>query len=269
MLACTCILSLPCQTIEFGFQPEEVKQTPVVETKLLANSGANGHSYNLEVKATADGPIGKFDKATVYITNSQIQNASNPFYLSGPIYVIFNPYNKADETYCPHEDMRRELLEYEYGRIYNGWAHDYFDYLWYFAQFDQSTLDSAFYLLSLPEMDQRKINSASDIATFVSTNLGWYWKNDTDHSQGIVGIEKGLVQGRWSDDLRDYPNGTDPEAWTSTLEIINEWKVRSGCHIHLSLLSQTCFNAYAFIYRDVLRVLMSSIRILSLRKQGK
>jgi hypothetical protein len=37
----------------------------------------------------------------------------------------------------------------------------------------------------------------------------------------------GLVEGRWSDELRDYPGGTDPEAWVSTRDLFNEWK-RTG-----------------------------------------
>eukprot|EP01134_Creolimax_fragrantissima_P006060 CFRG6060T1 len=212
------------QTIVFAFETDGDKSIPRANSTLIEYSGSSGHSYTLKVETNSNAPIGKYEKAIVYITNSLVQNFTDPFILPGPVYLIFNPYNKGDEVYCPDNDMRLEMIQHEYGRVYNGFANKYFSYLWFYAQFDELTLEAAFYLLSLPEMHKSTMNNASAVATYLSTNLGWYRKNQSDPHSPPVGNQKGLLEERWSDDIKDYPDGTDPEAWTSTFEILHEWK---------------------------------------------
>lgn len=183
-----------------------------------SHSEEEGVKNTVEVSTGSDSDIGKFEDVEVVIKNKDGTTAAS-YTAEHPIYVIFNPYNKDDQTYVADEIMRKEYLENEHGVIYNGFAHDYFSYKWFYAQFDQLTLDAAFSLVGSMKANQSKV---VDVAAHISVNQGWYADDDTGD---ITGNKKlGLIEGRWSDELRDYPGGTDPEAWVSTRDLLSEWR---------------------------------------------
>eukprot|EP00123_Amoebidium_parasiticum_P012275 comp21242_c0_seq1/m.28930 comp21242_c0_seq1/g.28930 ORF comp21242_c0_seq1/g.28930 comp21242_c0_seq1/m.28930 type:complete len:697 (-) comp21242_c0_seq1:565-2655(-) len=172
------------------------------------------NQYLLTVNTPPDAQIDMYDDISIVVKSPERRERFEFFY-PWPIYLVYNPYNPEDKGAYWGPDNHTLLEEYlndEYGVIFDGSLHDYDSIRWFYGQHDEDSLKAAFYLLD-------KFNDTSDPALTSLHLTKRIMYNDKQNPDGIL-------EGRWEE---TFPNGTSPEAWTSSDKIIKLWHV--GNHV--------------------------------------
>ncbi|KNC81474.1 hypothetical protein SARC_06203 [Sphaeroforma arctica JP610] len=196
--------------------------SPDFECEVKKSLGDN--KYMVTVTTTGDCPVGKYEDITLAVATKnkegkiESEEESYEYFYPFPIYVLFNAWSEEDKcVYLDDEEMRQEHVLQDYGKVYDGSINKYRTIHWYYGQSHQVALDAVFYLLKTIPAGHSQ--SALKTAQHISHNQGFHDPNPGEKPH--QGNKDGLLEGKWSGDFAD---GTDPDLWVSTVDILNEWK---------------------------------------------
>ncbi|XP_065660168.1 hemocyte protein-glutamine gamma-glutamyltransferase isoform X2 [Hydra vulgaris] len=128
-------------------------------------------------------------------------------YPTDKVYILFNPWNEDDEVFMESEEKRNEYIMRQFGIIYQGCWNSPVEKKWYFGQFEEVSLNTAFYLLDkIPAKDRNAVGIARWISSLVSSN-----------------DEDGILVGNWSG---NYEDGTAPSHWNGSPAILRKYYKR-------------------------------------------
>ncbi|XP_059380055.1 coagulation factor XIII A chain-like [Carassius carassius] len=180
--------------------------------------------------------IGRFRTYVALITDLGKQHTQrNP---DTDFYVLFNPWDPADQVYVDKEEDRQEYVMNDVGIIYNGEFNNISYRSWNFGQFEEGVLDACLMLMDAGKVPLMFRGNATEVVRQGSALLN---AQDDD----------GLLVGNWSG---DYSSGTAPTAWTGSPEILLKY-VKEGCE-------PVCF-AQCWVFAGVLNTLMRCLGIPS------
>ncbi|XP_042331195.1 protein-glutamine gamma-glutamyltransferase 4-like isoform X2 [Sceloporus undulatus] len=153
------------------------------------------------VTSPADAIVGK------YFLN--VVTEAGPFSpTNNCVYVLFNPWCKADSVFMPEEDKKAEYVLNENGCLYTmGHTVQIYPTLWNYGQFEKDILDCCMYLLDESQLKPNERRDPVKISRAMS---------------GLVNMEKdnGVLQGRWKE---PYQGGTSPLHWTGSVPILQTY----------------------------------------------
>eukprot|EP01134_Creolimax_fragrantissima_P001045 CFRG1045T1 len=209
-------------TFLMSVDEKESTHSPEFTCQLKKKIGAT--KYLVQVNTAGACPVGKYEDITLSVVevnkDGDIETKEEDFeyFYPFPVYVLFNPWSKEDKcVYMEEENERQEYVIHEYGKVYDGSINEYRAIHWYYGQFNQVALDAVFYLLkTIPRSNAR---SALLVAQHISQTQGFHDPNPGE--KPCQGNKDGLLEGKWSGDFSD---GTDPDLWVSTIDILNMWK---------------------------------------------
>ncbi|KAK3086048.1 hypothetical protein FSP39_012656 [Pinctada imbricata] len=121
------------------------------------------------------------------------------------IYIIFNPWNKADTVYLEDENLRKEYVLNDDGAIWIGDSTR--KRAWFFGQFEKNILDCTMYLLDYGDESMKTRGNS----VLVSRKLS---------AVGNAPDEGGLLVGNWSG---NYSGGTNPSKWVGSVKIMQQF----------------------------------------------
>ncbi|XP_006276210.1 protein-glutamine gamma-glutamyltransferase 4 [Alligator mississippiensis] len=163
----------------------------------IANT--NGKECLVTVASPADAAIGKYLLSVK--TGAKVYNPGNT------VYLLFNPWCKADAVFMPSDAERLEYVLNDTGYLYVGSSEKIFAKPWNFGQFEEDVLDSCMYLLDKSGLKQ---NFRKDPVTVSRTMSALVNSND----------DAGVLLGNWSG---NYGSGTSPLAWTGSATILQKY----------------------------------------------
>ncbi|KAK9730764.1 Transglutaminase family [Popillia japonica] len=147
------------------------------------------------------------------------------------IYIIFNPWNKRDQSYMRSDEWRDETVLNDVGLIWRGTLDTLRPTIWKYAQFDEKILDCVLYLLG--HVGKLTGNARSDPIQ-ISRVLAAVVNNIDDD---------GVVMGNWSN---SYKGGTAPTMWMDSADILQKYykkkkPVKYGqCWVFAGVLTTVC-----------------------------
>lgn len=128
------------------------------------------------------------------------------------IYILFNPWNKADAVYMRDEKDRNEYISNDTGKVWMGSYRQPKGRRWVFGQYDDIVLPTVMYLLELSGLSHADRGNPVHLSRAISAVI-----NADD--------EDGLLEGRWDG---DYGDGTSPHAWTGSLPLMERYLTSGG-----------------------------------------
>ncbi|XP_077100210.1 coagulation factor XIII A chain-like [Siphateles boraxobius] len=152
------------------------------------------------------------------------------------VYVLFNPWDPADQVYIPRESDRQEYVMNDVGIIYVGEFYNFTSRSWSFGQFEEGVLDACLFVLDAGKVPLFFRGSATEIVRQASALIN---ANDDD----------GVLVGNWSG---DYSGGTGPTAWTGSPEILLKYAREGGVPVRF---------AQCWVFAGVLNTLMRCLGI--------
>ncbi|XP_061113162.1 protein-glutamine gamma-glutamyltransferase 2-like isoform X2 [Conger conger] len=140
----------------------------------------------------------------------------------GEFVLLFNPWCERDVVYLEDEEMRKEYVLSQDGLIYRGNPTKVTILPWKFGQFEPGILDVC--LRILDENPKHLKNPGKDCsgrrnAVYVTRVLSAMINCNGD---------KGVLAGNWSG---DYEGGVAPTHWSSSVEILQEWRNNDCCEV--------------------------------------
>ncbi|XP_039546432.1 coagulation factor XIII A chain-like [Pimephales promelas] len=207
-------------------KPEVLWKSRVVETQ--------GSYVTIGVTPDASCIIGRFQTFVVVVSNLGKQRTVRN--TDTDVYVLFNPWDPADQVYIPREIDRQEYVMNDVGTIYNGDANNFISRSWNFGQFEEGVLDACLFVLDSGKVPLIFRGSALEIVRQASALLN---ANDDD----------GVLVGNWSD---DFSNGTAPTAWTGSPEILLKYAREGGVPVSF---------AQCWVFAGVMNTLMRCLGI--------
>ncbi|XP_077357690.1 coagulation factor XIII A chain [Festucalex cinctus] len=120
------------------------------------------------------------------------------------VYVLFNPWVKADTVFLNDHVEREECVMTETGIIYHGSHDDVAERHWNYGQFNYGVLDACLYIMDRSEMPLINRGDPIKVARRASAMLD-------------ARDDNGVLVGNWSG---DYTYGVAPTAWTGSTEIL-------------------------------------------------
>ncbi|KAL8590514.1 hypothetical protein ACOMHN_010950 [Nucella lapillus] len=147
-----------------------------------------------------------------------------------PIYMLFNPWCKADSVYLEKPDDQYAYVLKEEGRIYSGSTKSITSKPWVFGQFSGKVLDCCMHLLKLSEMKYAARGNPILVIRKLTAMI-----NSQD--------EGGVLTGNWSG---DYSGGKSPLSWTGSAPILEQFynqqfSVSFGqCWVFSGVLTTVC-----------------------------
>ncbi|XP_064416453.1 protein-glutamine gamma-glutamyltransferase K [Latimeria chalumnae] len=156
----------------------------------------------LKVNSSPEAPIGRYQLIVKSLTlNEEFRTKHNP---DDDIYILFNPWCKADTVYMEDEERRKEYVLNDTGKLYRGMQRWIGASDWNFGQFDQGILEACFFLLDKGKMPHAGRGDPISMVRVVSAMI-----NSAD--------DDGVLVGNWSG---DYSDGITPMAWGGSVEIL-------------------------------------------------
>lgn len=147
-----------------------------------------------------------------------------------PIFVLFNPWCKDDTVYMD-ENLLKEYVLNESGKIYAGSLRKISAKPWEFGQFSGEVLDCVIYLLDKKSGIKDQARGDPILVSRAISSL----LNDCD--------DEGVLSGNWTG---DYTGGTSPLDWTGSVAILEQYyktkkPVRYGqCWVFSGIVTTVC-----------------------------
>lgn len=209
---------------EFGPNPSVPKGTKAVmtltaDTEFTNQPGQWGMIINqisdsyiaLQILPPVTCPVGIW-RCTVSTSFHQAPHIRLDRKLQDDIYILFNPWNKADAVYMCEEKELNEYVLNDTGKVWMGSFRQPKGRRWVFGQFDDIVLPTVMYLLELSDLPHADRGNPIHLTRAISAIIN---ADDDD----------GLMEGRWDGDYRD---GTSPHAWTGSLQILEQYLSSGG-----------------------------------------
>ncbi|KAH8020104.1 hypothetical protein HPB51_024491 [Rhipicephalus microplus] len=137
------------------------------------------------------------------------------FNVKETFYVLFNPWCPEDLVYMPQEDLLKEYIFNETGKLYQG-NYDYpTGKRWFFGQFTDVVLPTCNYLFELGNVSVSDRSSPIKVARALSALV-----DSKD--------ENGILVGSWDN---NYGDGVSPTAWTSSVTILEQYMHTGGAPV--------------------------------------
>ncbi|CAG7674590.1 unnamed protein product [Allacma fusca] len=188
----------------------------------------SGSKATIQVKTSSKCPVGKW-KVAIDSKLKSSQSTAVSYKLPTPIYVLFNPWNSADEVFLESEDARQEYILEDSGLIWAG-SHTRLRPLpWVYSQFEADILECSFKLLSKglkPSIRGDAIKTIRILSALVNSN-----------------DDEGVLTGNWSG---DYTGGVSPTEWSGSAKILRQYSmtqkpVQFGqCWVFAGVLTTIC-----------------------------
>uniref|UniRef100_A0A8D0L7K0 Transglutaminase 4 n=1 Tax=Sphenodon punctatus TaxID=8508 RepID=A0A8D0L7K0_SPHPU len=161
-------------------------------------SEASGKECLVAVASPADAIVGR------YLLN--VKTGGNVYTpQKNIVYVLFNPWCKADSVFMPDDAEKAEYVLNDTGYIYVGSTKNIRGRPWNFGQFEEDVLDCCMYLLDKSNLKQKVRKDPVIVSRSMSVN-----SND----------DAGVLFGNWSG---LYSGGTSPLAWTGSTPILQKY----------------------------------------------
>lgn len=190
-----------------------------------------GTKITLEVQVPVNAPVGVWRTAVEVTPNGDNTSSKNILRHDTLTYILFNPWNKHDDTYMSEEDYRQEYVLNDIGKIWVGSYPSGHGRSWVYGQFDDVVLPACILLMERsglrPEARGDPIRVSRAITRMVNSN-------DRDN---------GVLIGSWSG---KYDDGTNPSEWTGSISIMEEYimtkkSVRYGqCWVFAGVVNTVC-----------------------------
>uniref|UniRef100_A0A672QV97 Coagulation factor XIII A chain n=1 Tax=Sinocyclocheilus grahami TaxID=75366 RepID=A0A672QV97_SINGR len=202
-----------------GSSPDDNKGTYI--TVSIGKRKHNGHWKGRVVEIQGNGVtvgitpdasciIGRFRTFVTVVTDFGKQRTQrNP---DTDFYVLFNPWDPADQVYMDKEEDRQEYVLNDVGTIYNGEFNNITSRSWNFGQFEEGVLDTCLMVMDAGKVPLLFRGNATEVVRQGSAMVNA--QNDD-----------GLMVGNWSG---DYSGGTAPTAWTGSPKILLKYAKDSG-----------------------------------------
>ncbi|XP_061113163.1 protein-glutamine gamma-glutamyltransferase 2-like [Conger conger] len=177
-----------------------------------STSCSHGNIVSLSICPSPAAPIGRYT-----LTLDQ-----GPKVKLGEFVLLFNPWCARDVVYLEDEEKRTEYVLSQDGLIYRGTPTHLNILPWNFGQFEPGMLDAC--LRILDENPKHLKNPGKDCsgrrnAVYVTRVLSAMINCNGD---------KGVLAGNWSG---DYKGGVAPTHWSSSVEILQEWRNNDCCEV--------------------------------------
>nr|XP_034340032.1 protein-glutamine gamma-glutamyltransferase 4 [Arvicanthis niloticus] len=122
---------------------------------------------------------------------------------AGVFFLLFNPWCSDDSVFMASEEERAEYTLNDTGYIYMGFAKQIKEKPWTYGQFEKHVLNCCFNLLA--EMEHSEMQNPVFVSRAICTLM--------------CAANGGVLVGNWTG---DYPNGTAPYVWTSSVPILQQ-----------------------------------------------
>lgn len=125
-----------------------------------------------------------------------------------PVYILFNPWNRADTVYMDNTKMRYECVLMESGLIWRGSHSRLRPTVWSYGQFEKNVLECCVYLL-------RHVGRLASPACADPVKVA-------RHVSAVVNApnDEGVVVGNWTE---KFSSGTPPTGWTGSASILQQF----------------------------------------------
>ncbi|CAH1779163.1 unnamed protein product [Owenia fusiformis] len=154
-----------------------------------------------------DIPIGKWQFKIDSIFKDSDSKKKYRYTHEDPIYMLFNPWCPDDLVFLDDENLRREYVLNDSGKIYSGTAKNIRPKPWNFGQFEDFMLDCCFHLLEQSGLSYKVMGNPVNVSRKISAMT-----NAPD--------DGGVLVGNWSG---KYAGGTSPLAWSGSVRILEEY----------------------------------------------
>ncbi|KAI9551380.1 hypothetical protein GHT06_021713 [Daphnia sinensis] len=169
-----------------------------------------GFNITFQVHIPANALVGLW-RVNIETTTTTPGARVDEFRFKDDIYILFNPFCRDDPVYLDSEDLRREYLMNETGKVFVGTHHRPKGRRWVYGQFSDVALPAAQLLLEQSGLNPTErgnpVQVVRAIASIINANDGF-----------------GLLEGKWEGSFED---GVCPWVWTGSSKIFEHY-LRNG-----------------------------------------
>ncbi|CAK9297585.1 unnamed protein product [Gordionus sp. m RMFG-2023] len=147
------------------------------------------------------------------IVSASVADATNfdrreiVFKIKKPIFILFNPWCKADSVFFDDDEWRKECVMRDVGKIWMGTSKDIHSRMWSYGQYEENVLSCAFLALDMTKMPQQRRNNPIEVCRAISAIV-----NSLD--------DRGILEGNWSG---SYKKGVNPTDWQGSTQIMQKY----------------------------------------------
>jgi transglutaminase 1 len=212
-------------SFNFGSSPQVTKGTKVVLPFRLTQREftrapqkwdvrlhqQDGLIITLQVHIPHNALVGLW-RCVIETTTSTPGSRVEEFRCKDDVYVLFNPFCRDDPVYLDNEDLRREYVFNETGKVFVGTHNRPKGRRWVYGQFSDVVLPAAQLLLEMSGLSATERGNPVQVVRAISSIV-----NATDDS--------GLLEGKFEGTFED---GVSPWVWTGSCKIFEQF-LRNGC----------------------------------------
>ncbi|XP_045033686.1 hemocyte protein-glutamine gamma-glutamyltransferase isoform X1 [Daphnia magna] len=169
-----------------------------------------GFNITFQVHIPANALVGLW-RLNIETTTTTPGARVDEFRFKDDIYILFNPFCRDDPVYLDNEELRKEYLMNESGKVYVGTHNRPKGRRWVYGQFSDVALPAAQLLLEQSGLNPTErgnpVQVVRAIASIINANDGF-----------------GLMEGKWEGSFED---GVCPWVWTGSSKIFEHY-LRNG-----------------------------------------
>ncbi|EFX83535.1 hypothetical protein DAPPUDRAFT_301901 [Daphnia pulex] len=169
-----------------------------------------GFNITFQVHIPANALVGLW-RVTIETTTATPGARVDEFRFKDDIYILFNPFCRDDPVYLDNEELRKEYLMNESGKVYVGTHNRPKGRRWIYGQFSDVALPAAQLLLEQSGLNPTERGNPVQVVRAIASII-----NATD---GF-----GLLEGKWEGSFED---GVCPWVWTGSSKIFEHY-LRNG-----------------------------------------
>jgi len=169
-----------------------------------------GFNMTFQVHIPANALVGLW-RVNIETTTMTPGARVDDFRFKDDIYILFNPYIRDDPVYLDSEDLRREYVMNETGKVYVGTHNRPKGRRWVYGQFSDVALPVAQLLLEQSGLNPTERGNPVKVVRAISAII--------NANEGF-----GLLEGKWEGTFED---GVCPWAWTGSNRIFEHY-LRNG-----------------------------------------